>query len=45
MEFSRAKSITRLRFALPVDLMSFARPTNAWDAVARVVGVLHGRHR
>jgi aldehyde dehydrogenase (NAD+) len=44
-EFTRAKAITRQRVALPVNLMSFGRPANAWDAVARVVGVLHGRHR
>jgi aldehyde dehydrogenase (NAD+) len=44
-EFTRAKAITRQRVALPVNLMSFGRPANAWDAVARVMGVLHGRHR
>jgi aldehyde dehydrogenase (NAD+) len=44
-EFTRAKAITRQRFALPVNLMSFGRPASATDAVARVMGVLHGRHR
>jgi acyl-CoA reductase-like NAD-dependent aldehyde dehydrogenase len=44
-EFTRAKAITRQRVALPVNLMSFARPASAADALARVMGVLHGRHR
>jgi aldehyde dehydrogenase (NAD+) len=44
-EFTRAKAVTSLRFGLPVNLLSFGRPANAWDAVARAVGVLHGRHR
>jgi acyl-CoA reductase-like NAD-dependent aldehyde dehydrogenase len=44
-EFTRAKSITRKRFPLPVELTSFTRPATAFDAVARVMGVLHGRHR
>jgi aldehyde dehydrogenase (NAD+) len=44
-EFTRAKSITRRRFPLPVDLMSFGRPASAADALARVMGVVHGRHR
>jgi aldehyde dehydrogenase (NAD+) len=44
-EFTRAKAITRKRFPLPVDLMSFGRPANAADAVARVMGIVHGRHR
>jgi aldehyde dehydrogenase (NAD+) len=44
-EFTRAKAITRRRFGLPVDLMSFARPAAAADALARVVGLVHGRHR
>jgi acyl-CoA reductase-like NAD-dependent aldehyde dehydrogenase len=44
-EFTRAKSITRQRVALPVNLMSFGRPASAADALARVMGVLHGRHR
>jgi acyl-CoA reductase-like NAD-dependent aldehyde dehydrogenase len=44
-EFTRAKAITRRRFPLPVDLMSFGRPASAADALARVMGVVHGRHR
>jgi hypothetical protein len=28
-----------------VNLMSFSRPASATDALARVMGVLHGRHR
>jgi len=44
-EFTRAKAITRRRFPLPVDLMSFGRPAPAADALARVMGLVHGRHR
>src|ERR671917_362081 len=44
-EFTRAKAITRRRFALPVDLMSFTRPAAAAGALARVMGLVHGRHR
>ena len=44
-EFTRAKSITRQRVALPVNLMSFGRPEKAADALARVMGLVHGRHR
>jgi aldehyde dehydrogenase (NAD+) len=44
-EFTRAKAITRQRVALPVNLLSFGRPANAADALARAMGVLHGRHR
>jgi acyl-CoA reductase-like NAD-dependent aldehyde dehydrogenase len=44
-EFSRAKAITRQRVALPVNLMSFTRPAAAADALARVMGLVHGRHR
>jgi aldehyde dehydrogenase (NAD+) len=44
-EFTRAKSITRQRVALPVNLMSFGRPEKAADALARVMGMIHGRHR
>ena len=44
-EFTRAKSITRQRVALPVNLMSFGRPEKAADALARVMGMVHGRHR
>ncbi|MCU1615743.1 MAG: NAD-dependent aldehyde dehydrogenase, partial [Frankiales bacterium] len=44
-EFTRAKAITRQRVALPVNLMSFGRPARAADALARVMGLVHGRHR
>jgi aldehyde dehydrogenase (NAD+) len=44
-EFTRAKAITRQRYGLPVNLMSFSRPASATDAVARVMGMIHGRHR
>jgi aldehyde dehydrogenase (NAD+) len=44
-EFTRAKAITRQRFALPTNLMSFRRPANAADQLARVIGMVHGRHR
>ena len=44
-EFTRAKAITRQRFALPVPVTSFARPDRAADALARVMGLVHGRHR
>src|SRR3954470_9995382 len=44
-EFTRAKAITRQRVGLPVNLMSFGRPAAGADAVARVMGLVHGRHR
>jgi Aldehyde dehydrogenase family len=44
-EFTRAKAITRKRVSLPVDFTSFTRPAGAADALARVVGLVHGRHR
>jgi acyl-CoA reductase-like NAD-dependent aldehyde dehydrogenase len=44
-EFTRAKAITRQRVGLPVNLMSFGRPAAASDALARVMGLVHGRHR
>ncbi|MDT0276594.1 aldehyde dehydrogenase family protein [Blastococcus goldschmidtiae] len=44
-EFTRAKAITRQRFALPTNPMSFRRPANTADQLARVIGMLHGRHR
>ena len=44
-EFTRAKAITRQRVALPVNLTSFGRPAAATDALARVMGMIHGRHR
>jgi aldehyde dehydrogenase (NAD+) len=44
-EFTRAKAVTRQRIALPVNLMSFGRPVKAADQLARVMGLVHGRHR
>jgi hypothetical protein len=44
-EFTRAKAITRQRVALPINLMSFGRPVKAADQLARVMGLVHGRHR
>jgi aldehyde dehydrogenase (NAD+) len=44
-EFTRAKAITRQRVPLPMNFMSFGRPANAADQLARVMGLLHGRHR
>ncbi|WP_346619342.1 aldehyde dehydrogenase family protein [Blastococcus montanus] len=44
-EFTRSKAITRQRVPLPVNLMSFGRPAGAADALARVMGMVHGRHR
>jgi aldehyde dehydrogenase (NAD+) len=44
-EFTRAKAITRQRVPLPINLMSFGRPATAMDALARVIGLVHGRHR
>jgi acyl-CoA reductase-like NAD-dependent aldehyde dehydrogenase len=44
-EFTRAKAITRQRFALPTNIMSFSRPANTTDQLARIIGMVHGRHR
>jgi aldehyde dehydrogenase (NAD+) len=44
-EFTRAKAITRQRYGLPINLSSFNRPASAMDGVARVMGMIHGRHR
>jgi len=44
-EFTRAKAITRQRFALPTNPMSFRRPANTADQLARIIGMVHGRHR
>ena len=44
-EFTRAKAITRQNYPLPLNIMSFGRPASAADALARVMGMLHGRHR
>ncbi len=42
-EFTRAKSITRQRFALPVNLLSFSRTPELTDKVAKAIGLIHGR--
>jgi acyl-CoA reductase-like NAD-dependent aldehyde dehydrogenase len=42
-EFTRAKAITRQRFALPVNLVSFTRPAAVTDQVAKLMGLVHGR--
>jgi aldehyde dehydrogenase (NAD+) len=42
-EFTRAKAITRERFALPTPLLTFARKPGLTDQVAKVVGLVHGR--
>jgi hypothetical protein len=43
-EFTRAKAITRERFALPTPLTTFARKPGLTDQLAKVVGLVHGRH-
>jgi aldehyde dehydrogenase (NAD+) len=40
-EFTRAKSITRQRFALPVPLMSFDRPAVATRVLPKLLRLLH----
>ncbi len=42
-EFTRAKAITRQRFALPVPLTSFQRPERVTGQLVKVVRLLHGR--
>ena len=42
-EFTRAKSITRQRFALPVALASFDRPERVTGQMLKAVKLLHGR--
>jgi len=42
-EFTRPKAITRQRFALPVNLLSFSRPAGLTDRVAKLIGLVHGR--
>ena len=42
-EFTRAKAITRQRFALPVALTSFDRPEKVTGQLVKVVKLLHGR--
>jgi acyl-CoA reductase-like NAD-dependent aldehyde dehydrogenase len=42
-EFTRAKSVTRQRFSLPVPLTSFSRPDKAASVLAASVKFVHGR--
>jgi aldehyde dehydrogenase (NAD+) len=42
-EFTRAKSITVQRFALPTPLMTFARNATLIDQLAKVSGLRHAR--
>jgi acyl-CoA reductase-like NAD-dependent aldehyde dehydrogenase len=42
-EFTRAKAITRQRFALPVALTSFERPEKVTGQLVKVMRLLHGR--
>ena len=42
-EFTRAKAITRQRFALPIQLLSFTRSPKVTDQLAKVIGLVHGR--
>ena len=42
-EFTRAKAITRQRFDLPVQLLSFSRSPRVTDVLAKVIAVVHGR--
>ena len=42
-EFTRAKAITRQRFALPVPLLSFRRPEQVTEQLTKVIRFLHGR--
>jgi acyl-CoA reductase-like NAD-dependent aldehyde dehydrogenase len=44
-EFTRAKAITRQRFALPMPLMSFQRTTKTDKLLLRTIRLLHGRRR
>lgn len=42
-EFTRAKAITRQRFALPMPIMSFARAPKTHVQLAKVTALVHGR--
>jgi acyl-CoA reductase-like NAD-dependent aldehyde dehydrogenase len=42
-EFTRAKSITRQRYALPMPIQSFRRTPKIDQLLARVVRLIHGR--
>jgi acyl-CoA reductase-like NAD-dependent aldehyde dehydrogenase len=41
-EFTRAKAITRQRFALPIPLTSFDRPASLTPKLAKALALLHG---
>jgi aldehyde dehydrogenase (NAD+) len=41
-EFTRAKAITRQRFALPFPMQSFNRPSYVLPAVKQVMKLRHG---
>jgi acyl-CoA reductase-like NAD-dependent aldehyde dehydrogenase len=43
-EFSRAKAITRQRFAAPMNLVSFKRTEKDMAKVLQLVNILHGKH-
>jgi hypothetical protein len=42
-EFTRAKAITRQRFALPMPIMSFDRTAKTDGLLLRTIRLLHGR--
>jgi acyl-CoA reductase-like NAD-dependent aldehyde dehydrogenase len=42
-EFSRTKAITRQRYALPVELLSFERPARMVEVLKRATRLIHGR--
>jgi acyl-CoA reductase-like NAD-dependent aldehyde dehydrogenase len=42
-EFTRAKAITRQRFALPMPIMSFERTAKTDNLLLKVIRLLHGR--
>jgi len=42
-EFTRAKAITRQRFALPTPLLTFKRNPALTNQLAKVMGMVHGR--
>jgi acyl-CoA reductase-like NAD-dependent aldehyde dehydrogenase len=42
-EFTRAKAITRQRFALPMPIMSFERTTKTDGMLLKTIRLLHGR--
>jgi aldehyde dehydrogenase (NAD+) len=42
-EFTRAKAITRQRFASPLNLTTFRKPKRLTDVLVRVIRVRYGR--